>query len=56
MKDNAIELITILSAIYVLMAFIIGSFNCFDWGVVGRSAYILISIAIFVINKKYAHV
>jgi len=56
MKDNAIEILFILVAVYALMAFIIGSFNCFDWGVVGRSAYILISIAIFVINKKYAHV
>lgn len=56
MKLNAIEFLVILAAVYVLMAFIIGSFNCFDWGVIGRSAYILISIAIFVINKKYAHV
>jgi hypothetical protein len=56
MKDNAIEFFLILVAVYVLMTFIIGSFNCFDWGIVGRSAYILISIAIFVINKKYAHV
>jgi len=56
MKLIAIEILFILVAIYALMAFIIGSLNCFDWGVIGRSAYILISIAIFVINKKYAHV
>jgi len=56
MKDNAIEFFFILVAVYATMAFIIGSFNCLNWGVTGRSAYILISIAIFVINKKYAHV
>jgi hypothetical protein len=56
MKLNAIEFFVILVAVYALMAFIIGTFNCFDWGVIGRSAYILISIAIFVINKKYAYV
>jgi hypothetical protein len=56
MNKNVIEFFVILVAVYALMAFIIGTFNCLNWGVVGRSAYILISIAIFVINKKYAHV
>jgi hypothetical protein len=56
MKLNAIEFFVILVAVYALMAFIIGTFNCFDWGVIGRSAYITISVAIFILNKKYAHV
>jgi hypothetical protein len=56
MKDNAIEFFVILFAVYAIMAFIIGTLNCLNWGVIWRSAYILVSIAIFVINKKYAHV
>jgi|VirMetMinimDraft_7_1064189.scaffolds.fasta_scaffold08945_2 hypothetical protein len=56
MKYNIIEFIIILTAVYLLMAFVIGTFNCFNWGIIGRSAYILISVGIFIANKKLSDV
>jgi len=50
------EFFIILTACYLLMSFVMSSLNCFEWGIIGRSVYILIVIGIFILNKKLSDV
>ena len=54
MKENIIELIIIFALNYLIFSFIAASVNPADWGVILRSLFIIISFAVFGINKKYS--